>query len=224
MTRAAKRLFSLVVLAALFSGCAHTPPIEDPYTYTERRSFLESLGGWDLSGRIAVDTGERAFQGRFRWRKIGDTLDLSIRGPLGAGILEISGPTAELTVRTRGETLRLTDPETELSKLMGWWLPVESFSAWLLGLSDPQYPATTLFDPEDRLRSFEQRLWRISYESYQVAQGIVIPERIDLAHGDLELRITVDRWQRNDASGETVLNSAGDRDHNTVHGGVWPSG
>ncbi len=195
MTRAAERFFSLVVLAALFSGCAHTPPIEDPYTFAERRNFLESLDGWNLTGRIAVDTGERAFQGRFRWRQTEDTLDLSIRGPLGTGILEIAGPTGELTVRSRGETLRLTDAEAELSQLVGWWLPVESFSTWLLGLPDPMYPAMTSFDPEDRLRLFEQRLWQVSYESYQVAQGVVLPERIDLAHGDLELRVTVDRWQ-----------------------------
>ena len=199
MTRAAKRFLSLVALAALTGGCAHTPPIEDAYTFTERKSILESLNGWDLSGRIAVDTGERAFQGRFRWRQIEDTIDLSIRGPLGAGLLEIAGPTGELTVRSRGETLRLTDPETELSQLLGWWLPVESFRAWLIGFPDPMFPATTSFDPEDRLRLFEQRLWQISYESYQIAQGVVLPERIDLAHRDLELRVTVDRWQVLDA-------------------------
>jgi outer membrane lipoprotein LolB len=199
MTRAAERFFSLTVLATLLTGCAHTPPVEDPYTFVERRSVLESLDGWDLSGRIAVNTGERAFQGRFRWRQIDDTLDLSIRGPLGTGILEIAGPTGGLTVNTRGETLSLTDPETELSQLMGWWLPVESFSAWLLGLPDPTYPATTSFDPDDRLRRFEQRLWQVSYESYQVAQGMVLPERIDLAHRDLELRVTVDRWESIDA-------------------------
>ena len=195
MTRAAERLFSLAVLTALVAGCATTPPIDDAYTFSERKSVLESLNGWDLSGRIAVNTGERAFQGRFRWRQIEDTLDLSIRGPLGAGILEIEGPAGDLTVNSRGEVLSLTDPEVELSQLMGWWLPVESFSAWLLGLPDPMYPATTSFDPEDRLRRFEQRLWEISYESYQIEQGFVLPERIDLAHRDLELRVTVDSWE-----------------------------
>ena len=184
----------------MLTGCAHTPPVEDPYTFVERRSVLESLDGWDLNGRIAVNTGERAFQGRFRWRQIDDTLDLSIRGPLGAGILEIAGPTGGLTVNTRGETLSLTDPETELSQLMGWWLPVESFSAWLLGLPDPTYPRDNVVrSRRPGSGDSSNACGRSPMESYQVAQGMVLPERIDLAHRDLELRVTVDRWERIDA-------------------------
>jgi outer membrane biogenesis lipoprotein LolB len=98
-------------------------------------------------------------------------------------------------VRARGETWELTDPESELSALLGWWLPVRSFSAWLLGFPDPNFAADTTIGPDDALQSLEQRRWSLNYESYRLADGVLVPRRIDLAHQDLELRVIVDRWQ-----------------------------
>ncbi len=195
MTRILKWALAPALLASGLGGCAHTPATQDEFSYPERRSYLEQLEGWDLRGRIAVDTGERAFQGRFRWQQFPESLDLSISGPLGAGVLEVAGPPDKLTVRARGESWELADPEVELSELMGWWLPVRSFSAWLLGLPDPMYPATTALGPEDALQSLEQRLWMLTYQTYQLEDGILLPRRIDLSHRDLELRVIVDQWQ-----------------------------
>lgn len=195
MTRTFQCTLVPMLLAAGLSGCAHAPVDHDEFSYPERRSYLQRLDGWDVRGRIAVDTGEQAFQGRFHWQQSADFLDLSIRGPLGAGILQITGPSDRLTVRARGEIWELADPETELSALLGWWLPVVSLKSWLLGLPDPSFPAQTSLGPDNTLQSLEQRLWRLTYQSYQLAEGVLLPRRIDLAHQNLELRVIVDRWQ-----------------------------
>ncbi len=195
MKRLSKCTLAPALLAAGLSGCAHAPVGQDERSFPERQSYLEQLDGWDVRGRIAVDTGERAFQGRFQWQQTADSLDLSIRGPFGAGILQITGPSDHLTVRARGETQELTDPETELSALLGWWLPVTSLGSWLLGFPDPGFPAETSLGPDDALQSLEQRRWRLTYESYQLTDGVLLPRRIDLAHQNLELRVIVDRWQ-----------------------------
>ena len=195
MTRLSKCLLAPALLAAGLSGCAHAPAGHDQFSYPERRSYLERLDNWDARGRIVVNTGEQAFLGRFQWRQTADSMDLSIRGPLGAGLLQITGPPDRLTVRARGEDWELTDPEAELSALLGWWLPVRSLGSWLLGFPDPNFPAETSLGPDDALQSFEQRRWQLTYQSYQLADGIMLPRRIDLAHQDLELRVIVDRWQ-----------------------------
>ncbi len=51
------------------------------------------------------------------------------------------------------------------------------------------------------LASFEQRLWRVAFASYQLAPAkadtgspLLVPRRIDLEHGDLRLRLTIDDW------------------------------
>ena len=195
MTRTLQHTLLLASLAAGLSGCAHVPVDQDDFSYPERQSYLQQLDGWDMRGRIAIDTGEQAFQGTFRWQQLADSLDLVVRGPLGAGVLQIAGPSDRLIVRARGETWELANPETELSALLGWWLPVRSFSAWLLGLPDPMFAAETSFGPDDTLQLLEQRLWTLNYQSYQLADGVSLPRRIDLTHRDLELRVTVDRWQ-----------------------------
>ena len=41
----------------------------------------------------------------------------------------------------------------------------------------------------------EQRLWRLTYDSYRIHEGVLIPRRIDLAHEAIELRVIVDGWQ-----------------------------
>ena len=187
------------VLAALLlgalGGCAHLGVGEDGLSYPQRQARLQAIDTWEMNGRIAVDTGQRAFQGRFQWRQSADTMALFIRSPLGAGILEVAGPPERLTVRARGQTWELSDPEPELSALLGWWLPVDSLKAWLLGLSDPLFASQQALGPQRALRTLEQRLWQLSYESYQLAGGLLLPRRIDLRHGDLELRVFVDRWR-----------------------------
>ena len=189
-----RRCLALIAACALVQGCANLPLGNDGLSQEERRLRLEAVDHWQVRGRLAVDTGERAFQGSFNWQQEQDALTLSIRGPLGGGVLQISGTPEMLTLRARGESRVLTDPETELSELVGWWLPVGSLSAWLRGLEDEAFPAETEVAADGTLASLEQRLWRLDFVTYQVASGLLVPRRIDLAHGDLKLRATIDSF------------------------------
>ena len=183
-------------------GCEHVrtagggPTAGDGLSYEERRTRLRETPNWQMNGRIAVNTGAEAFQGRFRWRQAEDGVELSISNPLGMSVLRVSGPPERLTVRAGGETWELHDPEPELSAMLGWWLPVRSLGAWLLGHPDPDFGSDTQFGPDrTELRTLDQRLWRLTYESYRLNEGFLLPRRIDFAHGELELRVFVDGWR-----------------------------
>lgn len=197
-----RRSVLLVLLAAaLLPACATLPVGTDGRSLDERREVLEAVGTWEMRGRLAIDTGDRGLQGNFNWRQLDGALELRVRGLLGAGALQVAGPPNALTVTARGETRTLTDPETELSELVGWWLPVTSLSHWLLGSPDPGFRATTEPGADGTLAVIEQRLWRVAYATYQLmavpdtAKAVLVPRRIDLTHGDLELRLTIDDWQ-----------------------------
>jgi outer membrane biogenesis lipoprotein LolB len=116
-------------------------------------------------------------------------------------VLQVSGRPEALTVTARGETRTLTDPETELSELIGWWLPVASLSDWLIGFPDSSFSAATEPGRDGTLAALEQRLWRVAYPAYGLApvagtgEGVLVPSRIDLTHGDLSLKLTIDAWQ-----------------------------
>ena len=112
-----RRGLALIAACALLQGCANLPLGTDGLSQEERRLQLEAVDRWQVRGRLAVDTGERAFQGSFNWQQEQDALTLSIRGPLGGGVLQISGTPEMLTIRARGESRVLADPETELSEL-----------------------------------------------------------------------------------------------------------
>ena len=194
MIRPGRLLAAVLILGAGLTGCAHIRPGTDDLSYGERRDYLTALQNWDVRGRIAVDTGERAFQGRFQWSQGAEELALTVRGPLGTNVLRVSGPDEELVVQARGETLRLDSPEPQLSELVGWWLPVTSFRSWLLGVPDPAYDARAQIGDDSLLAQLEQRLWQLSFVSYQLASGVLVPRRIDLSHGQLSFRIIVDRF------------------------------
>jgi outer membrane lipoprotein LolB len=194
------RAASALAAAALLSACASLPTGTDGLSLEQRRTKLESVGTWEMRGRIVVDTGAQAVQGRFNWRQDDDALELVVRNPLGAGILRVTGRPDALTVTARGETHTLTDPETELSELIGWWLPVASLPHWLLGFPDREFRAATEPGADGTLAALEQRLWRVAYPAYGLApvaagEEVLVPSRIELAHTDLELKLTIDDWQ-----------------------------
>lgn len=195
------RTATALVAAASLAACASLPVGTDGRGFEERRTLLEAVDSWEMRGRLTIDTGDRAFQGRFSWRQEANALELVVRNPLGAGILQVAGPRDALTVTARGETRTLVDPERELSELVGWWLPIGSLPAWLVGLPDPDFRAATELGADGTLAAFEQRLWRAAYPAYQLADGaggagtVLVPRRIDLTHENLELKLTVDEWQ-----------------------------
>ena len=118
-------------------------------------------------------------------------------------MLQVTGPPDALTVTARGETRTLTDPETELSELIGWWLPVASLPHWLLGFPDRGFRAV---DRARRRRHARRRSSNGSGASHYPAYGlaadrrrraseVLVPRRIDLTHGELTLKLTIDDWQ-----------------------------
>ncbi len=195
------RAAAAAAAGALLGACATLPTGTDGLSPAQRRETLESVDSWEMRGRLAVDTGERSFQGSFDWRQQSDVLELIVRGPLRNGVLQVEGRPDALTVTARGETRTLTNPETELSDLIGWWLPVASLPQWLLGLPDSEFRAVDERGADGTLAWLEQRLWRVDYPAYGLAatggtgQQVLVPRRIEMKHGELTLQLTIDDWE-----------------------------
>jgi outer membrane lipoprotein LolB len=195
------RAMCALLAAATLGACATLPTGTDGLSLAQRRETLEAVGSWEMRGRLTVDAGGRGFQGSFNWRQHDDTLELVVRGPLRNGVLQVEGKPSALTVTARGETRTLTDPEAELSQLIGWWLPVASLPDWLLGFPDRGFRAVTEPGLDGTLAALEQRLWSVAYPTYQLAAieatetEVLVPRRIDLKHGELAMKLTIDDWQ-----------------------------
>lgn len=192
-----KLRLAVVSFGLLLSGCARLPVLEDDRLgFIGRQDELEAIAAWDMLGGIAIDDGERAYQARFDWWQRDDELELFVRNRLpGTPRLRVTGNRQSLRVESRGDTEVLTDPEIQLSEMLGWWLPVTSAEHWLLGRPDPDFPSQSTAGEFDTLRTLNQRDWSISYEEYQLAEGRLIPRRMILTWAPLELTIRILDWE-----------------------------
>lgn len=187
-------------IAVVLGACAHVPPADDGLSFEARHARLQGVTAWEMRGRLAIETSDEAHLARFRWVQDDGELSLNVRGPFGAGSFEIEGTPPRLTVTARGDTWRLYDAETELSEWLGWWLPIESLSAWLLGAPDPEYATSSRVARDDALAAFEQRRWRVRYTEYMLAGELLIPHEIAFRHRDLAIDLTIDEWEPRGAS------------------------
>ena len=65
----------------------------------ERIARLSTLTEWSMEGRIAVKQSSGGGQGRLSWQQAGNTTDIRLAGPLGAGAMNIHWVPEEVTVR-----------------------------------------------------------------------------------------------------------------------------
>ena len=187
---------ALVALALALTACARMPVLDDGLGFEARQAALTAIPDWDIRGGIAVDDGERAYQARFSWQQRGEALELVVRSRVpGTRSFRIAGDETSLAVESRGETEVLTDPELQLSGMLGWWMPVTSAEHWLLGRPDPDYPAVPSTGTNATLARLDQREWQIAYEEYQMAEGRLVPRIIRLTHAPLELTLRILDWE-----------------------------
>jgi outer membrane lipoprotein LolB len=186
------RPWLLLSAAALLAACAHrVGELDDGLTFATRQAALAAVTDWNLRGRLIIDTGERRDRVGIAWEQRGEDISLTVRPTVFAGAVRISGDAERLVVEGRGETRVLEDPEVDLSLELGWWLPVTSLEYWLLGRPDAGFPERTNRGAAGTLATLAQRDWRIVYEQYQLAGGVLVPRNIKFSHSTLELDLTI---------------------------------
>jgi outer membrane lipoprotein LolB len=158
--------------------------------------MLREIEEFRMEGRLALNTGRRGYSGTVSWEQNDDLLDFRFRGPFGFGGFRIHGDAERLRVKTTaGDEFLLTDPEREMTERFGWSLPVRSMRYWILGVSDPELPATEQADEEGLLESMEQGGWQVVYDGYADAEGLLLPRRLDMERGEIRIRVMTDRWE-----------------------------
>ena len=178
----------VALLALWLASCSHAPVISEQVP-------TAGIDAWKMSGRIAIARQNEGFNGRFVWDEQPSGMQLRVRGPLGFGGIEINGHEGAYTVIHSGEHFQTNDPETELSALVGWWLPVHSLSAWLRAVPDERFPFQADRDSDGRLVSLMQRGWSAEYPSYRQRAEYLLPYRILLDNGEVRVRVVVDRFE-----------------------------
>jgi len=179
--------------AALLLGCAGTPRAP---VIAGLEVDLTRVTDWVASGRIGIVVPGSGGSGTFVWRQRDDWTDLSVRGPLGAGGLQIE---------TDGVALRVTDANGErldaeaarglIRSRLGADLPLAQLRYWMLGLPAPGADAEVRVQAEAPVRRIEQSGWSVAYEQFVTAKGWSVPARLTASSGPLRVKAIVDHWQ-----------------------------
>jgi outer membrane lipoprotein LolB len=194
VTRAA-----LVLLAGLLSGCAGLA--HRPMTPASTAGIV-ALTSWVAAGRMALAAGADGGSGGFVWQQEGAETRLRLRGPLGAGAMEIASDGERLSVTDAGGKVLGPDAETALRARLGADLPLSSLRYWMLGLPDPASEAQVTESDTIPLRVIDQHGWTIAYDAFTSADGFSLPTRLTATSGNVRLRLFVSDWTELEAGSE----------------------
>jgi len=187
-----RRLRVLALLAAgMLSACASVP-VMHPSAWPARLQWLQGSGDWDMQGRAAVAIGTRGWQASVDWRQRGAHTVVHLSGPLGIGASILAlGPDG---LSVNGAPPSRAGVEA-MQRRLGFELPIANLRYWLLGVPDPDAPASVRFNPQDRLAGLTQAGWTVDFLRYRSHAGDWLPAALSLEAEGVRVRIVVDRWK-----------------------------
>jgi len=75
--------------------------------------------------------------------------------------------------------------------VLGFRLPLAGLADWVRGRPSNEPEAKVERDAEGRLRSLEERGWKVDYQEYAGK----LPSRMRLTYPDIELRLAISEWK-----------------------------
>lgn len=227
----------------LLTGCAAPPPApETPAEVTvdaetgsepdadaaaraawqAHRARLNSIDGWNLKGRVAVQAGRKGGSATLLWERAGARQTIQLHGPFGGGRIRITAQPGRAELRdSRGRMFAGAHPAEVLRRHTGWRLPFAQLRRWVRGL--PGAGARDIVvDGRGRVKRFSEGDWRVAYQNYAAVGGIDLPQRLsvtarpgrvaDLLSGDgdrdrlevgnrLNVRLVISRWRDLEVAG-----------------------
>ena len=175
----------------LLAGCA--PTLRGPESGVRPDAAVPQH--WKASGRLALAADGQGGSGSFVWNQREGVTELAIRGPLGAGALQIVATDAALSV-TDGSG-RAVDPDAAqayLQSQLGADVPWRRLRYWMLGVPSPDAPSVVSEASTSPWRVIEQSGWRIGYEAFVATADGSLPQRFTATREAVRVRVIIDRW------------------------------
>lgn len=199
---------SILFIPFLFAGCAvppkHPPaPISKPDRkvtddlWKQHQQKLSTLQNWQAEGRLAAAQGQKGGNASFVWQQRGESYQIKLFGPFGAGAVYITGRPNHVELKeANGNLTSAASPELLMHKVSGWTVPITGLRYWLRGLPTPQdQTAQQLLNQQGQLSYLQQQGWKIDYENYADNLDIPLPNKLRLHRGDIKLKMVVTSWQ-----------------------------
>jgi outer membrane lipoprotein LolB len=178
----------------LLAGCA-TRPVA-PATGAGQVPDPSQLTDWSARGRLAVAANGEGGSGTFTWEQAGAETQLRLRGPLGAGGLDIA--TDGTTLRVQDAAGRAVDGDAAraaLEQQLGVALPLAELRYWLLGVPAPGSSSTPAPATGNGVGGFDQGGWSIRLEQTTATGRWLVPQRLTASTATVRVRLVIDDWR-----------------------------
>ena len=147
---------------------------------------------FDLAGRLAARYNGESFTGNLSWQHGRGGDEVLISSPLGQGIARIVREQGEVVLTTaKREEYRAADAESLTEKVLGFRLPLSGLADWVRARPSAGHAFHVERTPEGRVRSLQQRGWRIEYLRYDGER----PALLQLSYPGIELRLAITQWK-----------------------------
>lgn len=181
-------------------GCASIPPAIAPSTPEVHQQHLATLAGinqFSLNGRIGVQTDSKGFSGSAKWQHTPRQDSISLFSPLGSQVAAIERNSENVSLVTNdNKRYEAVDTETLTEQNLGWRLPMNGLSDWVLGRPGKEPVEAVQWDDAGRLVKLSQDGWDIEYGQYTPVNDYQLPTRITLRNASrLTLKLIVQQWQ-----------------------------
>jgi outer membrane lipoprotein LolB len=185
-------------LLLLCAGCAAVPrgnPVP-PQPWEQRLPALQAIATFELDGRIAASDGKQGFSAGLRWQQRPDSATFDLTAPLGVGAAHIEQRSDGLSVTTsQGVTFTGDAASEQLAATLGFEPPLGSMRFWVLGASDPNFPAQESIDEQQRLSHLDQDGWHVDCDDYALVGQQWLPRRLTVTRQVLHLKLVVNTWR-----------------------------
>ena len=194
---------ALCLLLAACSGLQSKAPEPSaaPEVYRQHLAELEAVKHFDIRGRIGVQTNPRGFSGGLHWQHAPDSDAMLLFSPLGGQVAQIDTTPAHVTLTTSdGKRYEATDAASLTRKTLGWGLPMQGLSDWVLGRPHGTTPDNARWDAMGRLVALQQDGWDIEYGQYSAVDGRQLPTRVSLKSPQVNLKLVIEQWSLDQAT------------------------
>ena len=183
------------------SGLSTKPSAQQPASSVNQKHLasLANIDTFSIKGRIGVVTNQHGFSGGIEWQHAVTNDNIDIFSPLGGKTANINKNQNKVTLTTQdGHSIKAQDAESLTEATLGWRLPLNGLSDWVIGKPTDNKIETSTWDENGRLITLKQDGWDISYENYievnYANNSIFLPKKVLLKSDKVNLKLIVDQW------------------------------
>lgn len=207
-TVARARQWLCIVTIALALGACQTSAVRPtqlqmPSAGLIRQQQLQAVQQFSVEAKLAVQYAGKGYTARMQWQHDGSHDVLDIYSPLGQQVAHIDRDPIQVSLTDQqGHVHQAQDIASLTEQLLGWRLPLQGLSEWILGLPAANSPYQAQYFPAGEPAQLLQAGWQIDYDSYQsvslpatAPDSVSLPDTLRLRNEDLRLKLHIIDWQ-----------------------------